>query len=120
MTILVAMASTEVGTDNNRTPTPTGGDLDRTTQDLIHLDLNNHNGSVFLCFKMRSDRAKASANANVTIFFGVCCLFFDLFCFVFDPFPPPLPLSLGVNRPLYVKGNYSLEELQAMKNQIEH
>ena len=120
MTTFVAMASTEVGTENSRTQTPAGGDVDRTTQDLIHLDLNNHNGSVLLCFKMCSDRAKASANANATIFFGVCCLFFDLFCFVFDPFPPPLPLSLGVNRPIYVKGNYSLDELQAMKNQIEH
>ena len=102
------MSSAEVGTENNRTQIPaggdvtqipTGGDVDRTTQDLIHLDLNNHNGNVLLCFKMCSHRAKASANANATIFFGVCCLFFDLFCFVFDPFPPSLPLSLGVNEP---------------------
>ena len=87
MTILVAMASTEVGTDNNRTPTPTGGDVDRTTQDLIHLDLNNHSGSVFLCFKMRSDRAKASANANATIFFDVCVyslIFIALSLILFD------------------------------------
>ena len=44
------MASTEVGTENNRTQIPAGGDVDRTTQDLIHFDLNNHNGSVFSCF----------------------------------------------------------------------
>ena len=50
------MASTEVGTENNRTQIPAGGDVeqipaggdvDRTTQDLIHLDLNNLNGGVF-------------------------------------------------------------------------
>ena len=40
------MASTEVRTENNRTQIPAGDDVDRTTQDLNHLDLNNHNGSV--------------------------------------------------------------------------
>ena len=53
------MASVEVGTENNRTQfpaggdvtqIPAGGDVDRTSEDLIHLNLNNHNGSVFSCF----------------------------------------------------------------------
>ena len=50
VTIFVAMASTNVGTENNRRQIPDGGDVDRTREDLIHLDLNNHNGSVFSCF----------------------------------------------------------------------
>ena len=80
------MASTEVRTENNRTQIPAGDDVDRTTQDLNHLDLNNHNGSVFFVFfgnfhrvKICSDRAKASASASAKMFFDVCCLFFVIF-----------------------------------------
>ena len=59
VTICVAMASVEIGTENNRNADPCRGwcdtdphrgDVDRTREDLIHLDLNNHNGSVFVFF----------------------------------------------------------------------
>ena len=35
-------------------------------------------------------------------------------------FPPALPLSLGVNRPLDVKDNFAWVEVQPTQNQIEH